>query len=228
MATYIESTDVTFNTQLKNFVSKIDTHASVLGLSTAEVASIKIDSHAFDYVVTNHVAIQSFAQNYTAFKSQLKKGGALTLGPLPILPALSAPPLMPSGDIIRRFRALVQRITHMNTYTPAIGYDLGIEASVKVFNPSLGKPVFYIEYVSGGLPQLCWPKGNYDGVEIWKDASNGFFKLDRDIRPNYIDKSPLPPAGITAIWKYKMIYIINDEPVGLWSDVVSITVYGEV
>jgi hypothetical protein len=38
----------------------------------------------------------------------------------------------------------------------------------------------------------------------------------------------LPPQGTSATWKYKMIYLINDEPVGNWSDVVSVTVSGEV
>jgi hypothetical protein len=48
------------------------------------------------------------------------------------------------------------------------------------------------------------------------------------MRPDYIDKSNLPAAGITAVWKYKMIYLLKDEVIGNWSDVVTVTVHGEV
>lgn len=34
----------------------------------------------------------------------------------------------------------------------------------------------------------------------------------------------LPAAGISAVRKYKAIYRLNDEQVGQWSDVASISV----
>jgi len=36
----------------------------------------------------------------------------------------------------------------------------------------------------------------------------------------------MPPAGQSALWKYKGIYIQADQRVGQWSDVVSIPVAG--
>jgi hypothetical protein len=30
------------------------------------------------------------------------------------------------------------------------------------------------------------------------------------------------------VWKYKMIYVLNDATTGLWSDDVTVTVYGNV
>lgn len=59
-------------------------------------------------------------------------------------------------------------------------------------------------------------------------CSEGFIKLDRDFNPDYIDKTPLPAEGISAVWKYKMIYLYKDEVVGEWSDEVTTTVYGNV
>jgi hypothetical protein len=96
------------------------------------------------------------------------------------------------------------------------------------FNATTGKPDFFIEFSSGGHPNLRWTKGKFEGVEIWKDSGTGFAKLDRDMRTDYIDKTNLPVAGATAIWKYKMIYVVSDEVVGNWSDVVSVFVMGEV
>ncbi|MGC4023066.1 MAG: hypothetical protein QM734_14540 [Cyclobacteriaceae bacterium] len=135
---------------------------------------------------------------------------------------------MPAGNVEQRFRLLVQRLIHSPAYTTAIGEDLGIEGPAINMTPANLKPAFFIELSSGGYPNLRWTKGRTDGVEIWKDGGQGFVKLDRDMKPDYIDKSNLPPAGTLAIWKYKMIYVVNDEVVGNWSDVVSVTVVGEV
>jgi hypothetical protein len=95
---------------------------------------------------------------------------------------------MTAVNIESRFRILIQRMIHNTAYTTAIGQDLGIEAPTSVFNPANGKPAFFIEMSSGGHPNLRWTKGKFQGVEIWKDAGTGFTKLDRDMRPDYIDK----------------------------------------
>ena len=236
MAINIETNDAAYNLQLKNFANKIGGYSAVLGLTPADVASIKADALAFDYVLGNLLATQTFAQNYTAYKTALLHGGALSLGALPVQPVFTAAPAMPLADVKGRFRALIQVITHKkNAYTTAIGQDLGIEAAVVPFTPATGKPVFFIEPSSGGYPNLRWTRGKFQGIEIWKDSGPstgsgqaGFAKLDRDMRPDYIDKTNLPAAGQTAVWKYKMIYLVNDEVVGNWSDVVSVTVHGEV
>jgi hypothetical protein len=47
-----------------------------------------------------------------------------------------------------------------------------------------------------------------------------------DSIPDYTDTAAMPPAGQSALWKYKGIYIQADQRVGQWSDVVSIPVAG--
>ena len=44
--------------------------------------------------------------------------------------------------------------------------------------------------------------------------------------PDYLDTAALPAAGTSAVWKYKAIYRLNDEQVGQWSDIASISVMG--
>lgn len=67
-----------------------------------------------------------------------------------------------------------------------------------------------------------------DGIHIYVDRSNSgvFTYLARDSKPNFIDNAPLPPAGQSAVWAYKVIYVKNDEEVGLVSDVLNVTVSG--
>ncbi len=231
MALNIEKTDIALNAQLKNFGNKIGTYSAALGLTAAEVAAAKADATAFDYIMTNQLATQTFGQTYTGFKNLLRKGGEQTLGVLPVQPVFAVAPPVPAANIEGRFRNLLQRIAHNSGYTTAIGEDLGIEApdaAATKASLNAGKPDFKIEMSSGGHPNLRWTKGKFDGVEIWKDSGTGLVKLDRDMRPDYIDKTNLPASGTAAVWRYKMIYLMNDEPIGNWSDVVNVTVYGEV
>jgi hypothetical protein len=228
MGLYLEKGDEQFNAQMKNLAGKIDKYSTTLGLTANEVTSIKTDAAAFDYAVTIQLMSQSFAKNVTSFKQLLRNGRGQVLSDPPEAPVLGTPPAMPRANMESRIRSILQRMIHHPAYNKGIGEDLGIEAPIAVFTPVSGKPKFTINFSSGGYPNLRWKKGKYQGVEIWKDTGAGFKKLDRDMRPDYIDKSNLPPQGTSATWSYKMIYLLNDELMGSWSDVVSITVHGEV
>ena len=67
-----------------------------------------------------------------------------------------------------------------------------------------------------------------DGLELWVDRGDakGFVFLAIDTIPNYTDTQAMPPAGQSALCKYKAIYLQADQRVGQWSDVVSIPVAG--
>ena len=63
---------------------------------------------------------------------------------------------------------------------------------------------------------------------LWVDRGDGkgFVFLAVDTVPDYTDTAAMPPAGQSALWKYKAIYLQGDDRVGQWSDVVSIPVAG--
>ena len=74
---------------------------------------------------------------------------------------------------------------------------------------------------------MGWTKQGMDSLEIWVDRGNGAFVfLTIDTVPDYLDTFALPAPGTSALWKYKAIYRFNDEQVGQWSDVASISVMG--
>ena len=66
--------------------------------------------------------------------------------------------------------------------------------------------------------------------EILVDRGTGTFSfLAFHTIPDYLDTAPLPAPGTSAVWKYKAIYRLGDDPAardGQWSDVVSIPVAG--
>jgi hypothetical protein len=48
--------------------------------------------------------------------------------------------------------------------------------------------------------------------------------LDKDLHPNFIDNSAMPAQGQSAIWKYRAMYFYGGDSVGLWSDIVTVSV----
>ena len=129
------------------------------------------------------------------------------------------PPIVPPG-IFPRIAKMVQRIKASPNYTEAIGHDLGIIGSEHIIDPASMKPVLKLVF-EGAAVQVQWIKGHAGAVRIEKDSGAGFQFLAIDSVPDYTDTTPITAA---ATWKYRAMYIINDELVGQWSDVVSINV----
>ena len=59
---------------------------------------------------------------------------------------------------------------------------------------------------------------------IEKDTSSGFVPFEKDFYPNFTDPTQIPRGNQSAVWKYRAMYLYKDAKVGIWSDVVSITV----
>jgi hypothetical protein len=227
MASYLETSDEKLAIQVDNFSSKIGLYATDLGISSAEVEGIIKDALFFLWVVTNFKKIDTHKKNWTTFKNILKKGEAnVTINNAPTEPRLDAAPEQVAPGILVRFTTLVNRVKAHQNYTTAIGQNLGIEITTSqqrdldTAQPTL-KPV-----IRGGVVNLVWKKGKMGGILIEKDSGNGFVTLDKDFHPDFIDNSPLPPQGQSAVWKYRAIYLNNDGKVGLWSDIVTVTVAG--
>jgi hypothetical protein len=67
---------------------------------------------------------------------------------------------------------------------------------------------------------IGWIKQGMDALELWVDRGDGkgFVFLDIDSIPDNTDTAAMPPAGQSALWKYKGIYIPADQRVGQWSE----------
>jgi len=221
MSTFIEKADAEFNLQLKTFATKIPTYQVLFGLTNAQVAAVKADSLAFDYMLNYMNIMQTFAHNCTEYKSELRHSSTAVIGAFPVLPTMAAPPAAVLADIEARFRAIIQLLVHNpnKAFTTAVGQDLGVIAPATNFDPATGKPKFTITLTAGGHPTLSYTKGDFDGVEIWKDSGAGFAKLERITQTSYTDPSALPAANAAALWNYKMIFVYKDAVVGSYSDV---------
>ncbi len=211
---------------LNHLADRLPTHASIVGVSAAEVTGVTDDAACFSYVLDAKNQFSDAAQQWTAYKNAARNGTATALGPLPVAPTLGTAPTVVAPGIFTRVAALCARIKKHSGYTEAIGQDLDIIGAEQTVDVNAAKPVLKLT-LQAGHPNVGWQKGGFDGVEIMVDRGTGTFAfLAIDTVPDYLDTAALPAAGQSAVWKYKAIYRLNDEPVGQWSDVVSLAVTG--
>jgi len=212
---------------LEHLAATLPKYADLLEIKPEEIASVQADAVAFRHALHEQGDWQSFAQNWTATKNQLRDGGGvLTDWPVPLGQDRPVPPMVLPG-IIARTSALVAHAKTHKHFTVAIGQDLWIIGPSRVIDPTTWKPILNVQ-ITAGHPVILWTKGKASGIEIWVDRNdgNGFVMLTINIEPNTSDTTPLPAAGASATWKYKAIYRLHDEQVGQWSDVMSISVGG--
>lgn len=222
---YLELTDEKLAIQLANFSSKIDTYNVGFAITAAEVTSIKADSLFFVWAVTNYKKIDTYKKNWTTFKNILKKGEAnVVSNTAPAAPTLDVMPTAVPPGILVRFTTMVNRIKSHQSYTTAIGQNLGVElTNTQKIDLDSAQPTLKT-VMRGGQVNLLWKRSKFGGILIEKDSGDGFVTLDKDFHPDFIDNSTMPSQGQSALWKYRAIYLVNDEKVGSWSDIVSITV----
>jgi len=229
MPTYIEVKDAKFMNQLAKFCLRVDTYSALLGLDAGEVATLKKGSDYFKAVLQNNIDAQNFAKAYTNFKKNLRYGR----GKKPLGQALQSPVMRPvpagfsQSNLQGLFAAMIQACVSSRNYSEAIGTDLGITLPHTPFNPAAGKPLLKQGKNEAERPILKWKKGKFDGIEIWIDRGDGWKFLDKDTIPHFMDKvSQMPASGQSAVWRYKAIYLYKGEPVGEWSEAVTVVVYG--
>ncbi len=220
---------------LENLRNKFAGHAPTLGISVAKCDDAIADARWLIYTLGSWLpAVRDWQKACTAAAEQAQTGteaGALVL-PVFVPPALPAaaggqPAVVarPSGALTRIFDT-VGDVKASDTYTEAIGMDLGVIGPAKM-PPDLAtlQPVLKL-MLAGNKVDVGWGwDGNspfLDLCEIQVDRGQGYQVLTFDTTPGYTDTTPFPATPTK--WKYRAIYRVDDQQVGQWSAEVSITV----
>ena len=226
---YFPQTDEQLRTWLENFNLKIPGYAATFGLSAPQVAIVNDDALNFIYWLDQSNLFITEKEERVTYKNLLRDGpiGA-PAGTAPSLPAIPAPPAPTPPGIEPRMRLLVQQIKNHPNYTEAIGKDLNIIGDEQSTQKSALKPVLKLVLTGAGV-DVQWKKGIADALRVEKESSGASAQkgaaswnlLAVDTEPNYLDTTPVTEP---AMWKYRAVYIIKDEPVWQWSDVAQIAV----
>ncbi len=224
---YLPKSDPEKVAWLNNFANKLAVHGATVGASGGEITAASDDAALFEYVVNTMAdAYKEKSKQITEFKNILRDGPLGTpMTAIPVAPALAAAPTNVAPGIIERTRMLVNRIKNSPAYNDSIGDDLGIIGADHDVVPGNMKPLLK-GTLDAGRPKILWTKGDADSIDFYVDRNTGagYAYLNNDTNPDYIDTFPLPAGVDSAVWKYKAIYRIGDEQVGMFSDELMITV----
>lgn len=224
---FIPSSDNDKGVWLNNFSTKLGTYAASLGVTTTEVTATIDDAAMFQYMLNLQEIYRQTLQNIIGYKNLLKRavGQQHISASIPALPVLGTPPASVPEGIFDRVRKLAARIKASANYTTNIGSDLGIIAPSQTIDQSTLKPEISIR-LEAGRPHLKWLKGLTDALDLYVDRNdgNGFVLLGRLMRNEYLDIGSLPATKVIDEWSYKGVYVIADQPVGLYSAISSVTV----
>ncbi|HEY0029974.1 MAG TPA: hypothetical protein VGC65_04395 [Bacteroidia bacterium] len=222
---YLPNGDSGRVTWFGNAKIKLPGYQTVLGLTAGEITQFQKDADAFIYTVSLLDTIKQSHQNTTAYKNMLKDSNGQALGAFPAVPAIPSPPATVTGGVFDRVRALMQRIKTAPGYTEAIGQDLNIIAPKNVIDVSAISPELKGK-LDVGRPHLKWQKGIADSTDLYADYNdgNGFHLIGRFTRREFIDSTPIVAGKVADEFRYKAMFVIDDEQVGLMSQVFTITV----
>ena len=119
-------------------------------------------------------------------------------------------------------RETAQIIKASPDYTEDVGREFDIIGPENPFDPNTYKPELKLRKVSGGV-EVSFTKSQTDGINLYrrKSGEEKFSFLSRDTHSPYIDNKDItPPVKI----EYYAMAVINDEEIGLESDVARITI----
>ncbi len=245
MKDLVKGKDQDFADQLNQFKDVLPTYAALFGLTAAQVAAVATDAEWMAYVVSRSNAVPGYAQDWTKFKAQVRKGGDGTIiPPFPAAPDTSTPPATAiEPDVEGRFRMLVGQLKAHNNYSKAIGENLKIEADGTDFDAENYKPEGSARAVQN-VVTIKFAKKGVDAMAIYSKVTSGvtnmptnpmpggptpavaaqFIKIAVAFHSPFVDSRPLAVPGQSEVREYYLRGVLHDVEIGLPGQPIRVTV----
>lgn len=208
-----------------NFEAEFPPIGRDFGFSADEIADIVNDSGWMRFVIQNGQKARANSKASNTFKYDLL-GSSKDGRDEPELPAytpLAAPPAARPRGILARFSKFEERLRAHPAFSDAVGDLLQINsAKGESLKPGEAKPSGKGTVLADSVVRIDWTKGKFDGVEVegQRGDETDWTKLERDFRSPFDDERPPLVAGKPEERRYRLRYLLDDKPVGDWSDVI--------
>ena len=198
---FMPKTQDSYLTWHDNYLSEATAHAAALGISAPDLAAITTRNADLHARATAATTAQNAAKAATSkFTSSIE-----------------------TSQQAERRNAKTWKLNA--NYTSAMGDELGIEGAEDSTDMESAKPNLKVAVKGNGVVEVAFNKMNAEGVRLYgqRDGESGWTLLARENYSPYVDNRPLQAANKPEIRKYKALFVIGREEVGLESDVVEAT-----
>ena len=210
-----------------NFITGFPAASVALGFSTEEKDTVIAEAGWVVYACRMSADATGMSQAWTDWRDRLlDEPAAPEAGPVPTTAAPAAPAgLPPAPGVISRFRACIRRIKAAPNYTSSIGESLRLVAVSPLVDDATAKPDLTAEPMANFKTRVRLPKRGFPGliVQARRDGETEWTDFGVKTSAVFVDERPTAQSGKPEVVNYRAIYSRNDQPVGQWSDVVTVT-----
>ncbi len=210
---------------MNQFSKGLSTHGADLDVSDETIAATKADAEFYSRVMDYLISTQEYESSLVTYKNEMITSSSTVIADIPVFKGMATHVAVLPG-IFDRTRVLVSILKKHNDLTPLMILDMGLEG--KVIKHDFSKIVVNAKVTTRNAhPYLAWNHLGTDAVDIScdYDDSLGMIKVERITATHFIEPR-LPAANLSALYKYKFRYVVNDQQVGEWSAIFEIVVKG--
>lgn len=222
---WIPSTDAGKLLWLQNAATKVALYVGTAGIVAADVTMFNGFRDWWQWILNRNDQVKNTREQIVEFKDLMRDGPVGTpMGATPVAPVYPAAPLFViSAGIFDQIISFAERTKNTVGYTTVMGEDIGIEPVGGP--PPLGDPVFELVALVGSQVRIDWVKSSSDGVivESQRGAETGWTVLATDHFSPYVDAREPLVAGQPEVRKYRLRYLLGDDPVGNYSGTFQVT-----
>ena len=203
MNDFVPSSDAELVTWATNIKDKIATEGTLLGMIPADVNDVITWCDS----IINSINIAE--QSKTAYESA------------------AADKKLKVASAISKARKFAKDVKRNNSYTLAIGTELGIVGKETTFSPSDYKPTLKAQAFPGYI-NVKFVKKGVEGINLYgrKKGEGNWLKLGFFAHSPCKDLRPLVDDGQAENREYMCIGVKKDQEIGLQSNIVSIAFAG--
>lgn len=222
---FVKSNVAEFSTQLTGFSVELPNYSALLGFSDDEKTEAVDDAAYMAWIVKTD---EDAAKNKLAWKAfeELAREGSLDIDELvpPAALVITTAPTLVKPGIQKRFTQKAAKAKANKKCSESIQRTLGIFSSPDT--SVVSAPDLKVAQ-SAGHPELIFQKHGYLSINLYRDTGSGYGSAPYKTltKSHYVDYD-LPAINVTALYKYKAIFVVDDVETGNFSPEVSITVVG--
>ena len=191
---------------LTNLMTRIDTHGPTLLMTAAQITAYKA---VLQGIINDIQAVPAAKNVWQAAAATLKTSKQTKLSK--------------TGPV----RSEINKWKASGLLTAAMEQDMELVGTGGAFDPNTYKPVIKAA-VHVGFVRITFKKLGVDGLNIYVRLKGQptWKKLSFDSNSPYDDHTELAVPGTPEVREYRAIGVIDDEEIGLPSDIVSVTFAG--